>query len=227
MEYTIPKIRDKIRLFEKTGKETATLFLTPAELQEALTILKGYDYTITGGFEEAERRIIIVGNEKADAAEYLEAIRVMSKEKPLQHRSVLGSVLGLGLKREVIGDIIVKDNICDIIATQEIKSFLLQNLKQIGREKVTVTEITLSEILPIDAGQEIRTVSVASLRADAIISSAYGLAREKAATLFTQEKVLLNFMPCLNQAKAVKENDLLSVRGFGRIRLEEVVRRNA
>lgn len=226
MEYNIAKIRDKIRIFEKTGIEAGTLFLTPAEIQEVLSVLKNYEYTLNGGFEGAERRIIVVGNVSADLNKYLAVLRIQSSNKDLNHRSVLGSVLGLGIKREMIGDIIVQNKTCDVVVIKEMKEFIINNLRKVGSENVEVCEVELQDILKIDAQKQLKNFSVASLRVDAIISVVFGISREKSASLISQEKVLINFLPCLNNSKSIKEGDLISVRGFGRMRLVEVVRRN-
>lgn len=228
MEYNIAKIRDKIRIFEKTGKESSTSFLTPAEVFEALNLLRGVEFTLTGGFDEAERRIIIIGNQNADASKYLAVIRIscISKDlnRNLNHRSILGSILGLGIKREVVGDIIIQGKQCDVVVVREMKDFILNNLKKIGRENVETREISLGEIMRYEVKDEAKSLTVASLRADAVISSAFGIAREKSTLLFSQEKVLINYLPCTNNSKGIKEGDLISVRGYGRIKVLEVVR---
>ena len=130
MEYSISKIRDKIRIFEKNGKFVSTNFLTPAEIHEAISILRGYDYCIYGGFEEAERRIIIIGIKECIISEFCSALRVIGKNDThsvgFSHRDVLGSVLGLGIKREMIGDIIVSENQCDIVVMQEMEKYILK-----------------------------------------------------------------------------------------------------
>lgn len=224
MDYNIAKIRDKIRLYEKTGNETSTYFLTPAEVSEALNFLRGYEYTLSGGFDEAERRIIVVGSGIADLTEYLACIRIQSLTNDLNHRSILGSLLGLGIKREVIGDIIVKEKKSDVVVVREMKEFILNNLKKIGRENVLVSEVSIKDIMKYEFNNEAKNVTVASLRVDAVISMAFGISREKSSILFSQEKVLINFLPCMNNSKAVKEGDLISVRGYGRIKVLEVIR---
>jgi len=223
MEYVVAKIRDKMRIFEKSGKAVSTFFLTPAEVQEARNVLKNIEYAILGGYDEAERRIIVIGNESANLTDYLSIIRVESFQKGLSHRSILGSVLGLGIKREMIGDIIVNDKICDIIVIREMKEYICNHLQKVGNEKVSTKEISFQEILPIDANKEIKIVSVASLRVDAIISTTYGISREKSNGLVMQEKVLINFVPCSNNSKAIREGDIISVRGYGRLRVIEIV----
>lgn len=223
MEYSVAKIKDKLRICEKTGKVVSTNFLTPAEVSEVIHILKGYEYCITGGFEEAERRIIIIGTDENKVSNFCTVIRVESLNSVLSHRAVLGSVLGLGIKREMVGDIIVNDKVCDIIIMQEMKTYILNNLTKIGRENVSIKESSFSELLGIDFNKETRIVSVASLRLDSVISGGFGISREKSASLINGEKVLINFLPCKNVSKSIRENDLISVRGYGRIRFLNVL----
>lgn len=220
------KVLDKIKIYEKTGIVTSTYFLTPSEIQEVMNIIRKYEHMIVGGYDEAERRIIIIGDENADLSEYLTIIRAKSQNQELSHRNVLGSVLGLGIKREMIGDIIVKDKICDIIIIQSMSEYILNNLTKIGSEKVEVKEVKVSELLKDDKKKNIKTISVASLRIDAVISNVYGISREKSSKLIEQEKVLINFLPCRNNSKSIKAEDIVSIRGYGRIKLTDVIRRN-
>lgn len=135
----------------------------------------------------------------------------------MSHRNVLGSVLGLGLKREMIGDILINENSCDIIVAKTVVEFLLNNLKSVGRDKVDVVEILLDEIAPpIETSKEIAT-SVNSLRLDSIISAGFGISREKSSDLIKGEMVKLNFVVVKSISKAVNVGDVISVRGKGRI----------
>ena len=224
MEYNIAKIRDKLRFYEKTNKIAATNFLTPAEIDEVIHVIKKYDFCLTGGFDEAERRIIIMGTNENLISEFCTVLRIESKNDIVfSHRAVLGSVLGLGIKREMIGDIIINNNVCDIIIMNEMKAYILNNLTKIGRENVSIKEIDFSVLLRLDTEKECKTISVASLRIDAIISSGFGIAREKSANLIKLEKVLINFLPCKNVSKSIRVGDLISVRGFGRIRVLQIL----
>lgn len=138
------------------------------------------------------------------------------------HRSVLGSVLGLGIKREMIGDIIVQNNLCDIIVSKNVAEYILNNFKFVGHEKVSVKEISLDEILiPEDASKEVKT-TVSSLRIDNIISAGYGISREKSAALVKGEMVKLNHVMVKSAVKALREGDLISVRGKGRLEVREI-----
>ncbi|MBQ8792191.1 MAG: RNA-binding protein [Clostridia bacterium] len=224
MDYNVAKIRDKIRFFEKTDKIVATNFLTPAEVSEVVSVVKNYDFCLSGGFAEAERRIILIGTTEDRIADFCSVLRIEAfNDNALSHRAVLGSVLGLGIKREMIGDIIITGKLCDIIIMREMKEYILNNLTKIGRENVSIKEATFSDLLIANVKREERTVSVASLRLDAVVSSGFGISREKSAGLINLEKVLVNFLPCKNVAKGVSEGDLISVRGFGRIKVLQVL----
>ena len=177
---------------------------------------------ITGLFENAERKILIIGTYEDLSKEFLKVIEILS-QKVLEHRAVLGSILGTGVKREVIGDIAIENNIANVVVMSDISKYLIQNLDQIGREKVKLRIIKNDEIIKIEPKfREIKT-TVASLRLDAVISACFGLSREISSKLVENEKVNLNYKEATNSSKQVKENDLISVRGYGRFEIEEVL----
>lgn len=170
-------------------------------------------YNLWGGYEEAERKIIVIG-EKTNFSNFICALRITSHSgKPLSHRSILGSVLGLGVKREMVGDILTGDSFADVIVMENIKEFLENELKFVGREKVSVEEIDTNEIQKLEeSGKEI-LASVSSLRLDSMISAGFGIAREKSSILIKGEAVKLNHVITKSATKQVKEGDLISVRG--------------
>ena len=224
MDYCIAKIRDKIRFYEKTDKVVSTNFLTPVEVNEVISVVRKYSFCLTGGFEEAERRIIIIGTDRDRISDFCEVIRVEAfNECSLLHRDVLGSILGLGIKREMIGDIIENGKFCDIIIKNEMKEYILNNLTKIGREKVSTRTVPFSELASGNKRRIEKILSVASLRLDAVVSAGFGVSREKSAGLINLEKVLVNFLPCKNVSKSVCVGDLISVRGFGRIKILDIL----
>lgn len=222
MKFLADKISDKVNKFYETGEAQVTNFLDPAELVEVRGTIKYVDTCIFGGFDGAERTVILIGAEEWDFSEILTAIRITASDK-LSHRAILGSVLGLGIKREVLGDIVVSENVCDIIVLKSIAEYILNNLKYVGREKVSLTEIGLNEIMILeDTSKEIRT-TVSSLRIDSVISAGFGISREKSAEFVKNECVKINHIQISSTSKSVKEGDLISVRGKGRL---EVVNTN-
>ena len=223
MKYIIEKISDKVEKFYKSGKAIATNFLDPAEVIGVMHEVKFVEHFLWGGFDGAERKIIVIGEEMIDTErqEFLAAIRIKA-ENAFLHRSVLGSILGLGIKREMVGDIVVQENLCDIIVVKNIAQYIINNLKFVGREKVQVSEILISEILvPVDTSKEVKT-TVSSLRVDAVISAGFGISREKSAALIKGEGVKLNHVLIKSAVKTIHAGDLISVRGNGRLEVVEI-----
>ena len=215
------KILDKIKLYEKTGEIAFTNFLDPAEIVELSSLYNKLPHALYGGFEDAERKILAIG--AIEEVDFPIAILEITSVKKLNHRDVLGSVLGTGIKRDVVGDIVLKDNVANVYITKEISKYLVQNLDKIGHEKVKVRLIDDKEKLAhIVDKKEIKT-TVKSLRLDAVISACYGISRELSAELIKNAKVNVNYKEVVNTSKPIKENDLISVRGYGRFELIEVL----
>ena len=120
---------DKVRQYEKTFEVCCTSFLDPAEQAEVTSAVKSVLYNLYGGYEGAERKILIIGtDEPGEVGDFLEVVSIECNEA-LTHRSVLGSVLGLGVKREMIGDIIINEKCADVIVLGSISNYIANNLK--------------------------------------------------------------------------------------------------
>lgn len=221
-QLTIAKVSDKIRKYQKTGAICNTYFLDPAEIIDVESLVSKIPHCFYGGYLEAERRILILGIE--EPKEFLEIISVESKSgKKLSHRSVLGSLLGLGISRDVIGDILISEERADVFVIPDISKYILQNLNKIGSEKVNVYKNSFDNMLKIeDDYKEIKT-TVASLRLDAIVSASIGVSREVSSKLIENQKVKVNYKITENTSKQIKAGDKISVRGYGRIELIEIL----
>lgn len=224
MKYIESKISDKINEYYLTGNVVITNFLDPLEQMQASNILKNIPNVIFGGYDEAERKLAFVGadDDFEHFSSFICVIRVTSNEK-LNHRNILGSVLGLGIKREMIGDILINENSCDIIVMKNISEYLLNNLKSIGRDKVSVQELEINELrVPIENIKEINA-SVSSLRVDAIVSAGFGISREKSVELIKGEMVKVNFLEVKSSSKQISVGDVISVRGKGRLEIASIM----
>ena len=94
---------------------------------------------------------------------------------------MLGAVLGLGIKREMIGDIIMGGRGCQIVCDDSMIEFISRNLVKIGAAPVETEPLALSEIAPREERvKEIRT-TVASLRLDVVAAAGFGTSRTKMA----------------------------------------------
>lgn len=219
------KILDKADVVLKRHDVKSTDFLTPYEIKAACDILNGIrdiKYMITGGYQEAERKIIVI------FPDYLEEygidtpivafeIKSTSQFEHLDHRDYLGAILGMGLKREKIGDIIVHNNICQVMLHSSLKDYILYNLSKVGNASVKVKELKLDEITPSQIEYKQISGNVASLRLDAVLSLAFRVSRAEAQSLISKERVSINWMQVTKSSYEVMENDIISLKGKGRV----------
>ena len=144
------------------------------------------------------------------------------QDSALTHRDILGSLMGLGVARERVGDILVGEHSADIVASPSLRDFFLREWAQAGRVRLTVAEIGREDLLvPVLQVKNIRD-TVSSLRLDAVLSSAFSMSRGRAAELIAAGRVSLDHVPCVKGDKLVSEGSVLSVRGLGRAKLTEV-----
>lgn len=204
-----------------------TNFLTPAEQAYCNIALRYIElpYVFAGGFEQAERKILMLGQDNPAAAlAALSAVEIYHKNptKTLSHRDILGSVLALGLKREMVGDIIMGEETSTVIVMKSTAPLLLDGYTKAGRTGISVSEITFDAISPPEQKTELIRDTVASLRLDAVVASGFRMSRDSAARAIGQGMVSLNYRVCTQVSDRVGEGDIISVRGKGKLRLDRV-----
>ncbi len=187
-----------------------------------------YGYTLYGGYEDAERKIACFGDERDMGYPPAPPISIICIEPlsakfsdQLTHRDFLGSLIGLGIKRETLGDIIIKDNVGYLFCLENISKYIIDNLTKV---KHTSVSCTLCDNLPQDAFPDPvpKMIIVASLRLDGIISAVYNMSRSKSSALIDGEKVFINGKLTTGNSTPLKEGDTISVRGHGRFRFKEI-----
>lgn len=169
-----------------------------------------------GGYEEAERVFLGLGLQEVEDGEFpivcLEAS--FRPQDNLTHRDFLGSLMGLGLKREAVGDILMGEGSAKIYLSSQVSGMVLSELARVGRAGVTCREAPLG-----GAGarsfQEI-TGSVSSLRLDCVIAFLGNLSRTAAAQAIAGGQVSIDGQPVLSQSRQVEEGEKISIRGTGK-----------
>lgn len=223
------KVLDQVQLALRSGEPKVTPFLDPAQrevVQGLLGSLSEIQWRSYGGYAKAERQRIVIYPDYYLAELIDIPIRAAQAtghlESGLSHRDVLGSVLGLGISREQVGDILIIESGAQIIIAQELSEFLVTNLERIGKATVRCEEIDFERLaIEPERTKEIRT-TVASMRLDALAAAGYGTSRTKMAREIRMERVKVNWKPESDPAKEVKEGDVLSIRGRGRVHVESV-----
>ena len=202
-------------------------FVTPHDLAVFTEKFKPSPFVSTmcyGGTDDAERVMIGFFPEfiELDKALFPISPVLISGAFGLTHRDILGSVLGLGIKREMIGDIFVEGDRAVVMCDSSISDFLLYQLKTVGRNKVAASlcpeDISVSLSHPFSISRAV----VASLRLDAVVSAAARLSRSEAQELILSEGVSVNFCVVTDTSKKLSEGDVLSLKRHGRFVLEAV-----
>ncbi|MFV0519079.1 MAG: YlmH/Sll1252 family protein [Lachnospirales bacterium] len=178
--------------------------------------------SLYGGYNGFERGCVVftpVGVEEVNPFSYL-TIETNKFQNPLKHKDVLGSLLGLGIKRNKIGDILFFESKCYIVVLKDIEEFVLDNLTQIGRQKIKVVSCQNIEEFNTKELESVR-ISLSSLRLDNFIAGVTNLSRNKVKELIEKERVFLNHNICLNHSKEISINDIVTIRGYGRFYYKE------
>lgn len=218
-------ILDLVDAVLKEDSKQVTTFLSFAMRKWAEDVLRKENlaFMVEGGFAEAERVRIIIAPEgetlhSADANISLLWVRPRNPRVHLEHRQILGSLMGLGFSRDVLGDIQAGQKGQYIATTAEIAPFLLDHWIQAGREKILVSLYdSKPEVFP-DEGEK-RRITVHSSRIDAVLANAFGVSRSVAQEWTTQGKVRKDGLVVSKVDVEVQPDEMISCRGQGRIKL--------
>ena len=231
------------------GEGTVSSFLSPRELHYACRYLdpRGARYATFGGFAGAERKRVyllpdyvelpeaLLRDPEGETAcmEALEAfgieraicgLRVMgSGYRALTHRDFLGSLLGLGLERSVLGDVVVEqdgERVCAaVFCDAPMAEFIARELVRVGNDKVKIVPLPPTPYEPPTRQMVPLSDTVASERLAGGVAALCGLSREKAREAVCGGLVEMNFESEERPDRTVTAPALISVRGFGRYRV--------
>ena len=215
-------IEDLIKRCEKKYIPQFTHYLDERQgmlVQQVMNRAGWEDYLLFGGYEAASRCILGVFPPYHDVVTDDFPIQpltfVYRGEDSLTHRDFLGSLMALQIKREALGDILVGKGKTVVFTSPSIASFIQNELKKVGSVGVKISE-GMTEDFVVE--QDFQTISgtVSSLRLDCVVSLATRLSREKSAQLIRSGLVMLDFVPCQQVDRLVKEGDRMSIRGHGK-----------
>ena len=231
----LSQVLDKIEFSKVREKIEYTDFLDMyqvALVENFLRKIKFENYQLYGGYEEAERRVLIVYPEKYNEkmleknyGKIIKVVRIVLPEEEkgkYSHRNYLGGIVKIGLRREKVGDIIVCEEGADIITIQDFADILKQQLPSLTRFENS--EIVIEEIQNLQK-REIKVeqvkIIVPSLRLDNFVSDLARTSRSKAVQIIDQERVFVNGQNETKASKQLKLNDIITIRGKGRFVIKE------
>ena len=208
----------------RTGVACFTAFLSPAEMQwaQASANRQRVNVSFQGGYEDAERTVACFWEDEEPVGFPIVALKLTWPHQSAPgHRDVLGSVMGLGIKRSCIGDIVLEDEAGYLFAERQMASHIADSLTSAGRIRLQVE--TMEEMPQITPPEGVALQdTVHSLRLDAVIAAGFNLSRADAADLIAAGHAKLRHLPTERGDARVAEGDAISLRGYGRLVVEEV-----
>lgn len=219
------RIADMLRKSEKTYTVLYTGFLTPAQQ----TLISSADefygkISFYGGYDDAERRICRVCADEYASDEGLPAVlfrlTVSSPGAEISHRDILGSLMGAGIKREMIGDIMAHGNEAMFFVCDSVADYIEMNLNKVGRYSAVIEKADAEQLPPPQTRKV--TINVSSMRLDSVCGEGFGLSRTKAAEIIKKGLVSVNWLVCDNVSREIVEGDKISMRGKGKISVSAI-----
>ena len=178
-------------------------------------------WSLEGGYPNAERRIAVFGSEELCGYPPelpLKCVKIAPKSErfagEMGHRDFLGSLMALGVKREVLGDIVIADGCGYLMCIDTIASYIADNLEQVRRTSVACEII--DEMPAAEVKIQTERVNVASERLDAVLSAVWHMSRSESARLIKAQRVFVSARLCENCGAQLKIDDTVSARGFGK-----------
>ena len=180
-----------------------------------------------GGWPEAERRVLCLEPEYSYGECPVRCVQLQCRALPgaalPAHKDYLGSLMGLELRREALGDIVLppeEPGTAYLFALEPAAALICQELRSVGRTEVTAQQLALDEVPEFaQAERRLQTATVSSLRLDAVLAAMLRCSRGMAAELVAAGRVEINHLPVSSAHAPVYESDVFTVRGKGRFRL--------
>ncbi len=221
------RFQEPARRAALAGRTGYSRFIEPALIETARKCAReaGCNLEFSGGYPGAERTVAAFLAEGDEADYPVECLDVTwnIKFSSVGHRDLLGAVMGLSIEREMTGDIVLSgDGKAYLFVMRDMADYVAANLESAGRATLKITRHEGDIVCPEPEGTHMR-ITLASHRLDAFVSAGYDISRSEAQRLITAGLVKLNHAPEARTDTGVNAGDLISVRGHGRMKIEEML----
>lgn len=215
-EVMLNRLKDLARKRDSGNYCLFSPFLSPDILPDAQGI---GNICFSGGYDEAERCIaaFLPDYMSPDDVEWpISIIKVATTNKKCyNHRDYLGSLMSLGIKRQVVGDIIVEKENAFVFCLENIEEFILDNLTHIAGAVCKTEKVTDVTVLPRRKFENL-SGTVASERLDCVVALAIKSSRSKAAEFISAGLVTVNYKENCKNTYIMKVGDRFSIKGKGK-----------
>jgi RNA-binding protein YlmH len=239
----LKKIEERFDRFLSSYMISGGDFLSPEEQSSASGFFRrnaSQGAFLYGGYDEAERRMPVFMPDYtgvSDEDSLIEYFRTYPDECPIRvleisipavektapgHRDYLGSLMGLGIKREKVGDIIVGPRGAQILVSEDMAEYLKDSLSSVGRVTVTTAITDITGLTPAEVKKEEREYNVSSPRLDNVVSAVFSLSRKTATEAITKGLVFVDGIQVMKPDRQMKDGEKLVLRGKGKAIYEGV-----
>ncbi|XVF04233.1 hypothetical protein REPUB_Repub05bG0064700 [Reevesia pubescens] len=207
-----------------------TDFLTPPVLKESMLVLEklaDVKAVAQGGYPQAERCRISIGYSEVLTGDpdIVAALNITGNFsfQPCSHGDFLGAILGKGIAREKLGDIILQgEKGAHVLIVPELVEFLMLTLDKVANVSVSCQQIPLLALEYKPPRTESFKTVEASLRVDALASAGFKISRSKLVNLISNGDVRVNWTTVTKNGTTLKTGDIVSVSGKGRLKIGEI-----
>lgn len=231
----ISNILDKAIKFEKTDSVYFTNFLNLNELYDVCKILDYFSikYSVFAPYRDIEKKNIafipsyLENDINKIFVEHVSCIKIsLNCNVTLLHKDYMGAIYSLGVKREFIGDIIVKGNIAYFFCMKSVEEYFMYNLSSVGKYEVTLDRVDIlsDEIKSLSLNFIEKDYIIPSLRVDAMLSEVYNLSRSDTKEKIVKGDLFINDRNIFYPNTLVKKDDIVSFKKCGKLKVGEVLR---
>lgn len=221
---------DRIKLCVDNYMITNTNFLDSFQQSDIVKYFKKncpVKYEFYGGFDDAERRMIVFLPDYIESIDYFNTNSNDNPIKPvkiikdnfstLSHRDYLGAIMGLGIKREMIGDIILNEHGCSLAVADSVSKYICENLVSVGRGSVKADTAECFDEIKTEEVFEEKRCFVSSMRADSVVSAGFGLSRSSATEKILHGDVIVNSVIITKPDAHISFGSKIVIHGKGKI----------
>lgn len=215
MKFDIYKINNAV---EKIKSGNNTLFLDQREYKLVISKLKKHEYKVYYPYKDSEK--VMLYTEKVPI---IKLFKINTAEK-IRHQDILGSLFALNIDSSFVGDIVLYNGDYYVYIENNLSTYIKDNLNIIGNKKVVLEEVSLDVLKDYERKYEENEMIVSSLRIDSIVSSIIKSSRSKAIEKMKNKEVIVNYEVMSKNSYLLKENDIFSIRRYGKYKFVGIVK---
>lgn len=215
MKLDVYKINNAVEKI-KTGKNTQ--FLDGRVLKIVTGKLKKNEYNVYYPYKDSEKVMLYTGK-----VPKVKLFKIYTVEN-IRHQDILGSLFALNIDSSYFGDIVLYNDYYYVFVSEDLALYIKDNLKMIGNKKVSLEEVDLSVLDNYERKYEEKEMIVSSLRIDNVVSVIINTSRKVALDKIKNKEVVVNYDVMNKNSYILKENDIFSIRRYGKYKFVGIVK---